>query len=1163
MWLRRTAVAVTCAVVAALLAASPAHAAPPSGFVNSLIVGAGLDQPSGFEIAPDGRIFVLERAGKVRVVKNGQLLAQPFADLPSVASGDRGLIGIAFDPQFGVANNYVYFYYTGLDLLNHLVRFDASGDVGAQGPYQIFVTQSPSQELHVGGSIAFGPDGKLYLAVGDNGYPPNAQDLTNPHGKIHRINSDGSIPSDNPFYGQPGKLGSIWAYGFRNPWRFQFDSVTGQLYVGDVGDLSWEELNHVVRGGNYGWPLAEGMCAANCGGLTNPIYTYPHNGQSAAVTSGPVYRGTMFPAAYRGALFFGDYAQGFIKTAQLDSNGNVTAVNAFEPAAGTVVDLKVAADGSLYYLDIFPGELHRISYSSTSHPPIAMASASTTQGVQPLQVQFSSAGSSDPDGNPLTFLWDFGDGTTSASPNPIKTFSARGAYTVRLTVSDGVSQSAATPIVVQVGSPPNLTVSAPTNGALYRAGDTISYGASAVDFTGGALPDTAFTTEVRFHHGTHVHPFVGPLTSRTGTFTIPTTGEASADTWYEVIVTATDRDGVSTTKSVSIYPRKTHITVNSDPPGLTLLVDGVPTSTPYTTVAVVGFQREVAAPPTTVAPNGAVYHFMAWSDGQPIRHIITATDADSTYTATYAPSAPFVGEYFANANLSGAPVLTRSDPSINFIWNQAAPAPSVPADNFSVRWTKTEYFAAGRYKFATVTDDGVRLFVDGQVVIDQWRGQSATVYNATVDLGSGNHTIRMEYFDSGWDAIAQLTWDTTVDQPTWLAQYWNTPGAGTAPPMPTRSPDVSRQEATVDYTWGQSSPAPGINADHFVVRWTRSTTFAAGTYTFSVTADDGVRLFVDGQLVINRWVDQSATTTTTNLTLTGGAHTVVMEYYENSWDATAKLSWNQTAGQATTWLAQYWNTPGAGTAPPMPTRSPDVSRQEATVDYTWGQSSPAPGINADHFVVRWTRSTTFAAGTYTFSVTADDGVRLFVDGQLVINRWVDQSATTTTTNLTLTGGAHTVVMEYYENSWDATAKLSWNQTAGQATTWLAQYWNTPGAGTAPPMPTRSPDVSRQEATVDYMWGQSSPAPGINADHFVVRWTRSTTFAAGTYTFSVTADDGVRLFVDGQLVINRWVDQSATTTTTNLTLTGGAHTVVMEYYENSWDATARLSVSNAI
>ena len=158
--------------------------------------------------------------------------------------------------------------------------------------------------------------------MGDNGYGPNAQDLSNPHGKILRINKDGSIPADNPFAGQPGKLGAIWAYGFRNPWRFQFDSATGRLYGGDVGDFSWEEINRIVKGGNYGWPLHEGMCTSGCAGFINPIHAYPHAGESAAVTGGPVYRQAMFPAEYRGDLFFGDYAKGFIKNADLDSDGD-------------------------------------------------------------------------------------------------------------------------------------------------------------------------------------------------------------------------------------------------------------------------------------------------------------------------------------------------------------------------------------------------------------------------------------------------------------------------------------------------------------------------------------------------------------------------------------------------------------------------------------------------------------------------------------------------------------------------------------------------------------------------------------------------------------------------------------------------------------------------
>src|SRR3954451_2526452 len=373
-------------VLLALGVISPpaSRAAAPPDFQTSLVVGDGLNGPSGFDIAPDGRVFILERSGKIKIVKNGQLLPTPFADLPSEDTGDRGLIGIAFDPDYGLLNHYVYFYYTGHDLLNHLVRFSAEGDVGTEGPFELFHTTSPSHLLHVGGSIRFGPDGKLYFAVGDNGNGPNAQDLSSPHGKILRINKDGSTPDDNPFAGDSGKLGAIWAYGMRNPWRFQFDSATGRLYDGDVGDFGWEEINRIVKGGNYGWPLNEGPCNTNCNGFTDPSFAYPHNGESSAITAGPVYRKDMFPPEYQGDFFFGDYARGFIRNADLDGNGDVSAVHEFDEQAGSVVDFKVAPDGSLYYITYYPGALYRISYNSQSHLPVASASADATKGVEPL-----------------------------------------------------------------------------------------------------------------------------------------------------------------------------------------------------------------------------------------------------------------------------------------------------------------------------------------------------------------------------------------------------------------------------------------------------------------------------------------------------------------------------------------------------------------------------------------------------------------------------------------------------------------------------------------------------------------------------------------------------------------------------------------------------------
>jgi glucose/arabinose dehydrogenase len=1129
-------------------------AAPPTDFQTSLVVGDGLNGPSGFEIAPDGRIFILERSGKIKIVKNGELLPTPFADLPSEDTGDRGLIGIAFDPDFGVSNHYVYFYYTGHDLLNHLVRFSAHEDVGTDGPYELFRTSSPSTLLHVGGSIRFGPDGKLYFAVGDNGYPPNAQDLSNPHGKILRINKDGSIPADNPFAAEPGKLGAIWAYGFRNPWRFQFDSATGKLYGGDVGDFSWEELNHIVKGNNYGWPVKEGMCTSDCAGYVDPIHSYPHAGESAAVTGGPVYRSGMFPHEYQGDLFFGDYASGFIKHADLDSTGGITGVQDFDDQAGSVVDLKVGPDGSLYYITYFPGALYRVSYNTTSHVPVASASADVTKGVEPLTVNFSSAGSHDPDGDPLSYQWSFGDGTTSTEANPTKTYTAKGVYTARLTVSAGGEQSLAQPIVIQVGLAPELTVSAPVQGARYQAGDTITYNAFARDAAGFDIDDGDITTEVRLRHSTHFHPFVGPLTGRAGSFTIPRTGEAAADTSYEVKVTATDSNGLSTSKIVNIFPRTSQVGLASSPPGIGLKLDGVPISPPYTFTGVEGFHRELSAPSAATAPDGTPLQFAGWSNGRSIRHVITTPDEDAAYTANYVPSQPFVGRYYDNTTFSGAPVMTRQDQNINFVWDGGSPDAAVPPDNFAVRWTKTQWFGAGRYKFTAVADDGLRLYIDGRRVLDQWQGPANTEFTHIAELGEGEHTIKMEYVEYGGGASASLAWEGAAEQPSdnYRAQYWNAvPGVNA---IPTTAPDLERDENAIDHDWGDGSPGEGISADRFVARWTRTQSFAPGDYEFSVTADDGVRLYVDGERVIDKWVDQGPTTYRTTLSLDGGPHRILMEYYENGGGAVARMSHTRVGDptEEPSYLAEYWNTPGATDAPSIPTAPADLERIDETLDFDWEGGSPGSPIAADRFVARWTRTVSFSAGVYRFSGVRDDGIRVYIDNVPVVDMWNFGDGEYSVDKV-ITGGPHEVRVEYFEAGGGARVEFSFDRVGDVVPGgggYAAEFFsNRDLEGT--------PVLTRTEAAVDFDWGGGSPGVGVPTDNFSARWTKSVALAAGNYKFTVTSDDGVRLYVDGQRVLDKWIWQGPTTYSVTRELAEGTHEIMLEYFEAGGGALAKF------
>jgi glucose/arabinose dehydrogenase len=1136
-------------------------AAPPTDFLTTPVISSGLQDPVTIEFAPDGRIFILERAGGVRIYKNNTLLSTPFVTLPTLSTGDRGLIGIAFDPNF-TSNKWVYFYFTKSDQINRVVRYDATGDVASGDPVVIYQAPDISQQLHVGGTIAFGPDGKLYVAIGDNGYPPNAQDLKNPYGKILRLNADGTIPSDNPFFNTPNSAKEIYAYGLRNPWRFQFDSLTGRLYGGDVGASTWEEVNLIESGKNYGWPTCEGTC--NTPGMTNPIYTYNHNGISSSITGGPVYRGSMFPSSYVGRLFFGDYAQGFIKTLQLDANGQFVSVSDFDTSVGSVVDLKTAPDGSLYYLTIFPGRLYRVTHSAANQLPIAISSASPETGQPPLTVSFSSTGSQDPNNDPLTYFWNFGDGNTSTEPNPSHTYTQSGAFTVDLTVNDGSHTTQAAPLVIQVGLTPTVNIGTPLPNSTYKAGDTINFTVSAQDGAGNDINDASIKTTVIFHHHTHTHPFIDSIVGRVGSFTIPTTGEPDPDTWYEIKSSATDTSGLFATQSINIHPLSTQLTLSTNISGLTLLLDGSPLTTPHTSTQLVNFSREVSAPsPQTI--NGNQYEFVSWSDNQAQAHFFSIPQTNSTLSANFQKtnSQPgFTGYYYPNLTLSGDPSLTKFDSQINFNWGTSAPGNGLPQDNFSTRWIGVHNFSSGNYTFTVTADDGVRLYVDNLLVIDKWRDQSATTYSATQNLTSGDHQIKLEYYDSGWDATAQLSWVQNTQTSGFQANFFNNQTL-------TGNPVLSRTDSAINFNWGTSSPGPGVNTDHFSARWEGDFDFASGSYTFTLTADDGVRLYIDNQLVLNKWIDQSATTYIITQQLTAGTHRLRLEYYENGYDARASLGWAIVASPTPTLIPQPTSTPvPTPTSAPTPTPtaspqstftgeyfsnlslsgSPALTRTDSAINFNWALTSPAPQIPQDNFSVRWTGQFIFSNAPYAFTVTGDDGVRLYIDNQLVIDKWIDQSASTYTTTKPMTAGQHELKMEYFERGYDAVAKLLWTPVS---TTFQGEYFSNSTL-------TGSPTLTRTDNLIDFNWGTSAPEASLPADKFSVRWTSNPEFTAGNHTFTVTADDGVRLYIDNQLVLDKWIDQSVTTFTITRNLASGSHNIRLEYYENGYDAVAKLS-----
>jgi glucose/arabinose dehydrogenase len=614
--------------------------------------------------APDGRLFITEKAGAVKVLKNGSVLPTPFLKLSTNSPGERGLLGFAFDPDFNV-NKFVYAYYTVADgSHNRLSRFTANGDAAVTGSERVLMDMDPLSTAtnHNGGAVHFGPDRKLYVAVGDNANGANAQTLANVHGKMLRLNSDGSIPTDNPFYNQTsGKQRAIWALGLRNPFTFAFQPGSGRMFINDVGQNTWEEIDEGARGANYGWPTTEGPTSD--ARFRAPFYAYDH-GTGIAITGGAFYNPPTrrFPADYAGDYFFADFGRGFIK--RIDP---VTrAVSPFATNVVRVVDLDVGADGSLYYLsNTDAGGVFRVSYTGSGAPSIGTQPQSRTVSVgRPATFAVTASGT-----GTLGYQWQRNGvniaGATAASYTlPSAALSDSGA-TFRVIVRNaaGSATSSSATLTVTSNKAPTAAITAPSSGSLYNGGSVISYAGSGADPEQGTLPASAFTWSVDFHHDTHSHPFIAPFSgTKGGTFTIPTAGETSANVWYRIRLTVKDAGGLTHTVTRDVLPRKATVKLATNVAGLKLSLDGQPVTSPASFTGVVGVRRAIGAP-ATQSLNGVSYQFVSWSDGGAATHTVATPSAAATYTATYRAVAGTTSQLAA---LAAATVRDGASANVNY-----------------------------------------------------------------------------------------------------------------------------------------------------------------------------------------------------------------------------------------------------------------------------------------------------------------------------------------------------------------------------------------------------------------------------------------------------------------------------------------------------------------
>ena len=616
----------------------------PANFSRAAVGGA-IANPTVMAFAPDGRIFVAEQGGTLRVIKDGVQQATPFITLSVNSTGERGLIGIAFDPDFST-NHYLYLYYTVnvAPIHNRISRFTATGDVVLAGSESIILELDPLNATnHNGGALAFGKDGKLYVAIGENAVKTNAQSLETYHGKMLRINKDGSAPTDNPFFATGSEHSKrIWAYGLRNPYTFSIHPTSGRILINDVGEVTTEEVNDATTGGkNFGWPTTEGVTTDPL--FTSPIFTYIHTGPQpfgCALTGGTFFSppNTNYPAAYQGKYFILDLCSSWIY--YFDPSTAGSAATAFSTnIGGSSLSLTVGPDGNLYYLSRTDAKLYKIVYSPPATAPVINnhpQSGTVVEG-QPASLSVTATGTA-----PITYQWYrddvLMDGKTSATLS-FGSINESDEGTYHVIVSNGIGSVTSDDAILLVSpatnQPPVATIITPIESEIYRAGSTIGFEGAGTDPEEGTLASSAFSWSINFHHDTHKHDEPAITGIKSGTYDVPTRGETSTNVWYRFILTVTDLHGLQAKDSVDVHPATSTMTFATDPPGLQLTIDGQPATAPITITSVEGLERDVVYIDNQVV-DGTLYAVSSLSHGEDPEQTIVTPEENTTYTATYA-----------------------------------------------------------------------------------------------------------------------------------------------------------------------------------------------------------------------------------------------------------------------------------------------------------------------------------------------------------------------------------------------------------------------------------------------------------------------------------------------------------------------------------------------
>jgi glucose/arabinose dehydrogenase len=699
----------------------------PTGFALADFID-NLTQPTALQEAPDGRFFITQQQGALRIASADGLTVTTALTLTVNSTGERGLLGVALDPNF-TSNGFVYLYYTvPSPLHNRVSRFTVEGNTINPASEVVLVdleNLNAAASNHNGGALHFGTDGKLYVAVGDNATSSNAQSATSRFGKILRYNPDGSIPADNPTTiaglsaAPAGVFRAIYAAGLRNPFTFDVDPSSSRIYVNDVGQNTFEEVNDLTAGRNFGWPATEGdFTQSSFPSFTRPLVAYGHGSgtdKGFAITGGAFYRPatTQFPAEYAGDYFFADFANDWIRV--YDAATGTNKLFASELTDFGTVDLDAGSDGSLLVLSrgnggTNQGSVFRVRF--TGAPQIVTPPANVTrQPGQSATFTVTASGT-----GPLTYQWQRNNADIPGATQPSFTLDNvqlpdnNATFRVVVTNAGGTATSSAATLTVTTNQPPTPTILTPTVGTTFFAGQTVSFSGGATDAEDGTLPAAALSWRVDYFTGSAPpRPFFPETPGiASGSVTIPTrTPYTLPDVFYRFTLTARDSVGNVTTATRDIVPQTGSVTLQSSPGGAAITLDGAAVTSPFTFVGVVGVERDLVAP-ETVAVNGQIFPFVRWADGVTSRNrVVAVATSPTTFQANYSstPIVPQKSQVLVGS--AGRPPVVRAIDSATGVEISRFDLSAVPLPGGAKFGTET------RVARGDVTGDGLTDYVVG------------------------------------------------------------------------------------------------------------------------------------------------------------------------------------------------------------------------------------------------------------------------------------------------------------------------------------------------------------------------------------------------------------------------------------------------------------------